>query len=62
MLMIENPLRLFGIMVNYREREKMLVKQYRNKKTKESKFKFTLYFIAAFVVVSLVVLFGFIGS
>jgi len=43
----------------YREREKMLVNQRKNKKTKESKFKFTLWCIAAFVVVSLVVLFGF---
>jgi hypothetical protein len=49
-------------MVDLREREKMLVKQYRNKKTKESKFKFTLFCIAAFVVVSLVVLFGFVGG
>lgn len=37
----------------------MLVKQYRNKKTKETRFKFTLFCVAAFVFVSLVVLFGF---
>jgi len=43
----------------YREREKMLVKQRKSKKTKESLFWFTVWLTVAFVAVSLVVLFGF---